>query len=223
MMRDFFAWPLAAVLVFAASTGPVQMAAAQYCGVQGHQGSYLNARYGFEVSYAGGWHRLRIGPLEDEFYWVCRDTIVAQGTILDLEHVQFEGERTHADSLWKAVTHKATLFCGADGVDGGSYCEGPEDAEAFTTAAGLSALKFYQTFVREDYAAGTQDRHRVGPYFAVDISQQGEVRALLLTPGPHHSASAKYADFVGRMANDVRGVESPFLKKKRPIRVPLRR
>lgn len=195
----------------------------QYCGVAGGAGAYLNARYGFELDYAGGWHRLRVGPREDEFQWVCRDTLVVEGVILDLEHIEFSGERTHADSLWRAITHKTTLFCAADGVDGGSHCEGPVDVREFRTVSGLPALEFYQTYIYEDYAAGTSKKHHVGPYFAVDISQQGETRALVLTPGSLHGASERWADFVEGMVNGVRRVESPFLRKRRPIVVPLRR
>ncbi len=195
----------------------------QYCGVEGGAGSYLNARYGFEVDYAGGWHRLRVGPREDEFQWVCRDTLVVQGTILGIEYVDFSGERTHLDSLWKAVTHKATLFCGADGVDGGSYCEGPEQVERTVSATGLPVLRFYQTFVYEDYAAGTAERSLLGPYFAVDISQGGETRALLLTSEAHRGASEKYAEFAAGLVDGVRSVNSPFLRKRRPTEVPLRR
>ena len=210
---------LLAVLSVSAS-GP---ALGQYCGVPGGTGSYLNARYGFDVEYAGGWHRLRVGPREDEFQWVCRDTLVAQGTILDLQYMEFSGERTHLDSLWAAVTHKAKLFCGADGVDGGSYCEGPEDAKRSVSATGLPVLSFYQTFVYENYAEGTAKKSRVGPYFAVDVSQGGETRALLLTSESHRGASEKYAAFVAGLVEGVKSVDSPFLRKRRPIEVPLRR
>ena len=197
----------------------------QYCGVEGVGGSYLNARYGFEIQYAGGWHRLHVGPREDSFQWTCRDTLVVEATVLDLEHVEFSGEKTHADSLWKAVTHKATLFCGADGVDGGSHCEGPEDVESFTSRAGVPVLKFYQTFIYEHYADDQPtERHRVGPYYAVDISQQGMTRALLLTSEMHREASDRYAAFVEGMVQSVQVVDSPYLKgKQRPIVVPLRK
>ena len=206
-MKDLMERWMPAVLLLSATLVLPRGGYAQYCGTPGHPGAYLNVRHGFEVVYPGGWHRLQIGPLEDEFQWVCRDTVVAQGTILDLDHVPFAGERSHADSLWKAVTHKAALFCGADGVDGGSYCEGPEEVEEVATAGGLAALKFYQTFVYEDYTTDSKETHRVGPYFALDISHEGETRALLLTPGPHRSASARYEDFVAGMVESVRAVE----------------
>jgi hypothetical protein len=197
----------------------------QYCGVEGVGGSYLNARYGFEIQYAGGWHRLHVGPRENSFQWTCRDTLVVDATVLDLEHVEFSGEKTHADSLWKAVTHKATLFCGADGVEGGSHCEGPVDVGSFTSRDGVPVLKFYQTFIYEHYAdVKPTEGHRVGPYYAVDISQQGMTRALLLTSEMHREASDRYAAFVEGMVQSVQVVDSAYLKKKRrPIVVPLRR
>lgn len=185
----------------------------QYCGRVGDTGGYLNARYGYAMSYNGGWHGLYVSPREDEFQLMCRDTVVVTGTVLDFKFVDLSEARSATDSLRIAATWRASLFCGADGPDGSSFCEDPTRIELLSATGDPPILRFYQKFVREDFVEEEVERteRQVGPYYAVDISQNGLRRFLLLTSGAHRDASEEYGDALEAIVGSIRVVDSPFL------------
>lgn len=195
---------------------------AQYCGKTGAMaGSYLNAHYGFAMRYEAGWHKLQLGGDESYFYLHCRDTLVVEGTVLDVSHMDLREANNHADSLALTIQHKATLFCGADGVDGSSYCEPALDMRWSKTGSALPLLTFYQTFVREDYLDDTVTRSIVGPYYALDISQRGVTQALLLSSGRHREADTTFAHFLKTIVNTISIVESPLFQGGRSIPIEI--
>lgn len=186
------------------------MAEAQYCGRVGFSGSYVNATYGFSLKYEGGWNRLHVGASEDQFQMVCRDTVVIDASVLDFGYVDFPGASSYEDSVRIAATSKASLFCGADGPDGSTYCENPAKLESVSLNNSLPVIKFYQTFVREDFTEDevVRTRREIGPYYAIDISRKGVRRFLLITSEMHRSASEKYAEAVEAVIGSVKLVEA---------------
>ncbi len=206
-------WRFTSLLVTLLSSFLAAPGNGQYCGRVGDTGGYLNARYGYSMTYDGGWHRLHISPREDDFRLTCRDTVVVSGTVLDFKYADVEGARSYVDSLRIAAIWKASLFCGADGPDGSSYCEEPTRIEVLSGVGDPPVLRFYQKFVREDFVDEkvTRTERQVGPYYAIDISQKGVERFLLLTSEVHRDASEEYLDALSAIVGSIRVVDSPFL------------
>ncbi|NNE36337.1 MAG: hypothetical protein HKN13_13955 [Rhodothermales bacterium] len=206
-------WQITALLVTLLWSVVPSSGHGQHCGRVGDTGGYLNARYGYSMSYDGGWHRLQISPTEDGFQLSCRDTLVVSGTVLDFRFADVEHARSYKDSLRIAATWKASLFCAADGPNGSSYCDEPSRVEDLSSDGRPVLLRFYQKFVREDFDEDevVRTERQVGPYYAIDISQKGIPRFLLLTSGPHRDASEEYADALAAIVESIRVVDSPFL------------
>ncbi len=156
---------------------------------------------------------MHISPREDDFQLTCRDTLVVSGTVLDFKFADLAGARSYEDSLRIAATWKASLFCGADGPNGSSYCEDPSRIENLSADGEPVVLRFYQKFVREEFIDDGVKRteRQVGPYYAVDISQKGVHRFLLVTSGAHRAASEEYGDALSAIVESIRVVDSPFL------------
>ncbi len=175
-------------------------------------GTYFNARYGYLLHYEGGWHKLQIGATEEWFEILCQDQVAVSGEVIRVREESAASPRP-GDAVQAAAMQAAITMCSADGPDGSVYCEPGGEVETFMSACGLRVCKFYQTLIREDYAADDTTRVRIGPYYAIDISQEGVNRALLLSGGLFRQASAERDDMVRAIVDELELVASPFLVK----------
>jgi hypothetical protein len=215
-MRRFFVLPAVAGIVMCAVAGSAWgLTYAEQCEEAGKgdfTGSYLNARYGYILHYECVWHKLQIGGQEQWFELLCGPDVAVSGEVVDVARYALPESISRGDSVWTAAVRVAASTCAADGPDGSTYCEPAEDMEAYESWTGLRVLKFYQTLVGEDYATDTISRTRLGPYYAIDISQQGRNRLILMSGGAFTAASDDHDEMVGKMVEMLEIVPSPFLE-----------
>jgi hypothetical protein len=175
-------------------------------------GTYLNARYGYLLHYESGWHRLQIGGNEQSFQLLCQTRVAASGEVIDTSRFgPLLG--VDPDSLSEVAIRVAASACGADGPDGGSTCEPATEVEILRSPQGLRVFRFYQTLVREDYVAEETTRQVIGPYYAIDISQRGINRLLLLNEGLASEASEESEVMIRAMVDALEVIDSPFLSE----------
>lgn len=73
----------------------------------------------------------------------------------------------------------ATAQCTADGADSSTYCTNGEVRSAFKTAQGFRGFEIHLTEVHETFASKKIEKHRRGPIFALDLSDDAVVRVLM--------------------------------------------
>ena len=178
--------------------------------------SYINARYGYILNYEGGWHKLEIGGNEHPFNLYCDEQPVVYARVVDMSRYDdFEQAESKTDSLEFAATRYAAMGCAAGGPGGSAHCERAQDVAWFRSEQGRLVLKFSQTLVETHYNRDSneeeEERKRIGPYYAIDISQDGVGRLLLLEG--RFSESPAWANMLKNIARQIEIVESPFLRK----------
>lgn len=78
----------------------------------------------------------------------------------------------------------ATAECASDGPEGSTYCVDASVRSTFRTAQGFRGFEIQLTEVRESAAEKSSARRRRGPIFALDLSDDQEVRLLMSSGEP---------------------------------------
>lgn len=110
-------------------------------------------------------------------------------TLYSLETRDMESvERTSARDF---ALHVATIQCGADGPDGSRYCKNGQVRSTFKTAQGFHGFEIHLTEVYETVSPKKTEKHRRGPIFALDLSDDETVRVLMASAAPKHDAELR--------------------------------
>lgn len=208
---------LPAVLSLGAAPSAAQSVSyAEHCERAGRdklKGTYLNARYGYLLHYESGWHKLQVGGNEQWFQLLCQTRVAASSEVIDTSRLGPLLGVEHPDSLSEVAIRVAANACGADGPEGGSHCEPATEVEVLTSPQGLRVFRLYQTLVRENYVTEETTRQVIGPYYAIDVSQRGINRLLLLNEGLAREASDESDVMIRAMVDALEVIDSPFLRE----------
>jgi hypothetical protein len=105
------------------------------------------------------------------------------------------GEQAPADPFRTLALRRLARGCDADGPDGGTTCDRVHAVRELTSAHGLRVLEVElvmreERYVRSAKARRVVARRVVGPVYAVDVSREGWLRALIVHHDVHEPATA---------------------------------
>jgi hypothetical protein len=132
-------------------------------------GTYTNAIYLYSIGYDAVEHYVEPGWNEKHFYLrQHHDKIIAFADVIPI---------TNNDLKVDAI-EEAKNYCAADGPDGSSWCESADSIIELRSKQGLRVIKFYQIHISTSSTG--QQRKRIGPYYAIDISHSNSKNGLLI-------------------------------------------
>jgi len=136
---------------------------------------------GIEVKYPGSYVLEASGARDFCASWITIGAREARGlrALFSLEIREMESSATPRLSARDFALQVATAQCAADGPDGSTYCTNGEVRSSFRTAQGFRAFEIHLTEVNETLSPKTVVKHRRGPIFALDLSDDEVVRVLM--------------------------------------------